>query len=101
MSLPGTPREARFWLVLPSSREAAARPTSVVAAPQSTTRATALIGRRWGANGDPEGRCRGPVAAAPCLDQARILWADGSVAPVRAERQHTGWSGRAASMAWI
>jgi hypothetical protein len=69
--------------------------------PRSTTRATALFGRRWVAKSGPECRCRGPVAAAPCLDQARILWADGSVAPVRAERQHTGWNARAASMAWI
>jgi hypothetical protein len=62
--LPGTPREARLRVVLPFSKEAAARPNSVVAALQSTARATALFGRRWDARGGPEGRCsklRGPA----------------------------------------
>jgi hypothetical protein len=59
MSLPGTPREARPILVLPSSRQAAARPNSVAAALQSTHRAAALLGRRWAAKGGSEGRCRG------------------------------------------
>lgn len=56
MTLPGTPREARPRVVLPVSKEAAARPNSVVAALHSTTRATTLSGRRWDARGVPEGR---------------------------------------------
>jgi hypothetical protein len=82
MSLPGTPREARPRLVLPVSREAAARPNSVVAALHSTTRATTLFGRRWDAKGGPEGRSRRSAGAAPNIDQTqRITWVERSRRP--------------------
>jgi hypothetical protein len=55
--LPGTPREARLWLVPPSTKEAAARPKSVVAAPSinhsSDHAVRATLGR--------QGRTRRPV----------------------------------------
>ena len=66
MSLPGTPREARLWLVLPFSREAAARPSSgVAAAPlnlSSEHAVRATLGRQVG----PEGRSRTGLGRRKC-----------------------------------
>jgi len=52
----GLPREARLCLVLPARKEAAGAPSAWSQPFQSTTRATPPMGRRWDAEGGPEGR---------------------------------------------
>ena len=58
MATPGNPRAERSGIVLPVSREAAARTIGVVAAPPIDLLATTPMVRRWAAGGGPEGRSR-------------------------------------------